>query len=150
MNRTQFFTDSMALALRRELERRGIDVPVVGQINEPEPEGVRLEVRCEGSEEIIPGNQTYRLDCQVVLNLSASSMTAAEIERMMEDVSMACGETLGADWRHVPVEDPRGGEDAEYNASPFIVLDLITELQAPETNGTQYLGMLAFRAYVQF
>lgn len=151
MNRTQFFTDSIAASLREVAEQLSFELPVVGQINDPLPEHARLEVRCENIEELIPGNHTYRLDCQVVLNLSAAAMTAEQVETTLEAASAVCRAALSEpDWRMQPLRDPRGEGDEEYREAPFIVLDLVTEVAPPEVSGVNYLGVLAFRAFIQF
>ena len=72
MNYVQFFTDSMAMTLADALSRAGIGLPVYGQVTDPEAEHDRVEVRCNGTEEIIPGNYTTRLVCSVVLLGSAA------------------------------------------------------------------------------
>lgn len=150
MNRVQFFTDSIAMTLRAELTARGITLPVVGAVTDPEPEGERLEVRCESCEELIPGNATVRLDCQLGLNLAASCMTAEEIEAELAAVGEACMAVLRQSWRGRALDDPRGGDDEEYQAAPFLVLEMVPEVAVPEVNGASYEGVLAFRAYVQF
>ncbi len=55
MTYTQFYTDSIAMTLADELVRAGIVLPVYGQVNDPEAEQDRIEERCTGTEEIIPG-----------------------------------------------------------------------------------------------
>ena len=87
MNYVQFFTDSMAMTLADALSRAGIGLPVYGQVTDPEAEHDRVEVRCNGTEELIPGNYTTRLDCSVVLLASASANDAAEVEQMAAQVA---------------------------------------------------------------
>jgi hypothetical protein len=151
MDRIYFFSASMALELNEALEGYGVtDVVAVGLVNEPEPQRVRLEVRVENAEELIPGNFTTRLDCQLVLaNLGAVGVD--EARRLMGAVSMACWRVMRENWRMRALRHPLGeGADAEYDAAPFLVLELVPEVQPPEVNGASYEGVAAFRAWVQF
>lgn len=150
MNYTQFFTDSMAATLEDALARAGIGLPVYGQVSDPEAEHDRIEVRCNGTEEVIPGNYTVRLDCSVVLLASASSNDAEEVEQMAAQVAPVVNGVLHRPWRNVPLPDPRPETDAEYEQAPFIVLDLVAEPANVETEGDGYALQLDFRAYVQF
>lgn len=150
MNHTQFFTDSLAATLSAALHADAVrDVPVVGQITDPAPEHMRLEVQVLNAEEIIPGNETYRLDGQITLNLAAAQ-SAAEIETTLARVSPPVRAALLAPWRRRSLPHPLPGSDPQYEEAPFIVLDLIPNLQAPETDTFGYTAILAFRAYVQF
>ena len=172
MTYTQFFTDSIAATLADALEQAGIGLPVYGQVSDPEAEHDRIEVRCNGTEEIIPGNYTTRLDCSVVLLVSASANDAAEVEQLAATVAPVVNEVLhrppaaaygsgvptsagayavtGTSWKNVPLLDPRAEADAEYEKAPFIVLDLVAEPANVETDGNSYAMQLDFRAYVQF
>ena len=150
MNRMQFFTESMASTLRQRLTEQGVKLPVVGMVNDPEPQEARVEVRVEDVEEIIPGNETYRLECQVAVNLAATSLSAEEIKQMLGAVGKASREVLSEPWRRRALADPRAEFDPEYAAAPFLVLDLFTEAAPLEVSSAGYEGVLAFRAYVQF
>lgn len=150
MNSTQFFTDSMALELREALAGSGIELPVVGQVSEPDADGLRLEVRCEGAEDLIPGNYTVRLDCQLVLHFADVGMTADEVEGMLAAVGMVCRQVLREPWEYRVLRDPRPGRDEEYEAAPYLVLGIVPELQPVEVSGAAYVGVLGFRAFVQF
>lgn len=150
MNYTQFFTDSIAATLQGALAHAGISLPVYGQVSDPEEEHDRLEVRCNGAEEIIPGNYTTRLDCSVVLLLSAGTNTAAEVEQLAADITPVVNGVLRRPWKHTPLADPRPQTDAEYEQNPFIVLDLVPEPANTETEENGYAMQLDFRAYVQF
>lgn len=150
MNHTQFFTDSLALTLSEALHAAGVrDVPVVGQINTPEPEHMRVEVQVLDTEEIIPGNETYKLEGQVALNLPGARPDE-EQEALLDRISAPMRNALLQPWRRRPLRDPRRGTDLQYEAAPFIVLDMIPNLQPPETDTNGYVALLAFRAYVQF
>lgn len=150
MTYTQFFTDSMAATLEDALARAGIGLPVYGQVSEPEAEHDRIEVRCNSTEEIIPGNYTTRLDCSVVLLASASANDAAEVEQLAAQVEPVVNGVLNRPWKNVPLTDPRAETDAEYEKAPFVVLDLVAEPANVETDGNSYAMQLDFRAYVQF
>lgn len=150
MNYTQFFTDSIAMTLADALAHEGICLPVYGQVSDPEAEHDRIEVRCTGTEEIIPGNYTTRLDCSVVLLVSASANDTEEVERMAARVAPVVNKALNRPWKNTPLADPRAETDAEYEKAPFIVLDLVAEPANTETDGTSYAMQLDFRAYVQF
>lgn len=150
MTYTQFFTDSIAMTLADALAHAGISLPVYGQVSDPEAEHDRVEVRCNGTEEIIPGNYTTRLDCSVVLLASASANDAAEVEQLAATVAPVVNEILHRPWKNTPLADPRAETDAEYEKAPFIVLDLVAEPANTETDGTSYAMQLDFRAYVQF
>lgn len=150
MTYTQFFTDSLAKTIADALEQEGIALPVYGQVTDPEAEHDRLEVRCAASEEIIPGNYTTRLDCSVVLLVSASSGNAAEVEHLAAEVVPVVNEVLLRPWKNVPLPNPREEVDSEYEKMPFIVLDLLAEPANTETDGNSYAMHLDFRAYVQF
>lgn len=150
MNYVQFFTDSMAMTLADALAHAGVELPVYGQVSDPEAEHDRVEVRCNGTEELIPGNYTTRLDCSVVLLASASANDAAEVEQMAAQVAPVVNGVLNRPWKHVPLADPRAETDAEYEKAPFIVLDLVAEPANTETEGDSYALQLDFRAYVQF
>ena len=108
------------------------------------------EAKLEDVEEIIPGNETYRLECQVVVNLAATSLSAEEIKQLLGAVGKASREVLSEPWRRRALADPRAEFDPEYAAAPFLVLDLFTEVAPPEVSSAGYEGVLAFRAYVQF
>lgn len=172
MTYTQFFTDSIAMTLADALEQAGIGLPVYGQVSDPEAEHDRVEVRCTGTEEIIPGNYTTRLDCSVVLLVSASTTAAEEVEQLAARVAPVVNGVLnrppaaaygsgvptsagayavtGTSWKNVPLRDPRAGTDEEYEKEPFIVLGLVVEPANTETDGSSYAMQLDFRAYVQF
>ncbi len=150
MTYTQFFTDSIAMTLADALAHEGIGLPVYGQVSDPEAEHDRIEVRCTGTEEIIPGNYTTRLDCSVVLLVSASANDTEEVERMAARVAPVVNKALNRPWKNTPLADPRADTDAEYEKAPFIVLDLVAEPANTETDGTSYAMQLDFRAYVQF
>lgn len=150
MTYTQFFTDSIAATLADALAHAGISLPVYGQVSDPEAEHDRVEVRCTGTEEIIPGNYTTRLDCSVVLLASASANDAAEVEQLAAQVAPVVNGVLHRPWKNTPLADPRPETDAEYEKAPFIVLDLVAEPANVETDGNSYAMQLDFRAYVQF
>ncbi|MBR5887301.1 MAG: hypothetical protein IKZ07_03735 [Akkermansia sp.] len=150
MTYTQFFTDSIAMTLADALSRAGIGLPVYGQVSDPEAEHDRVEVRCAGTEELIPGNYTTRLDCSVVLLASASANDAAGVEQMAAQVAPVVNGVLRRPWRHTPLADPRAETDAEYEQAPFIVLDLVPEPANTETEDDSYALQVDFRAYVQF
>ena len=150
MTYTQFFTDSMAATLADALAHAGIGLPVYGQVSDPEAEHDRIEVRCNSTEEIIPGNYTTRLDCSVVLLASASANDAAGVEQMAATVAPVVNGVLQRPWKNTPLLDPRAETDAEYEKAPFIVLDLVAEPANVETDGNSYAMQLDFRAYVQF
>ena len=150
MTYTQFFTDSIAATLADALAHAGISLPVYGQVSDPEAEHDRVEVRCSGTEEIIPGNYTTRLDCSVVLLASASANDAAEVEQLAATMAPVVNEVLHRPWKNTPLADPRAETDAEYEKAPFIVLDLVAEPANVETDGNSYAMQLDFRAYVQF
>lgn len=150
MTYTQFFTDSIAATLADALAHAGISLPVYGQVSDPEAEHDRVEIRCNGTEEIIPGNYTTRLDCSVVLLASASANDAAEVEQLAATVAPVVNEVLHRPWKNTPLADPRAETDAEYEKEPFIVLDLVAEPANTETDGNSYAMQLDFRAYVQF
>lgn len=150
MTYTQFFTDSIAATLADALEQAGIGLPVYGQVSDPEAEHDRVEIRCTGTEEIIPGNYTTRLDCSVVLLASASANDAAEVEQLAATVAPVVNGVLHRPWKNTPLLDPRAEDDAEYEKAPFIVLDLVAEPANTETDGTSYAMQMDFRAYVQF
>ena len=150
MTYTQFFTDSIAATLADALEQAGISLPVYGQVSDPEEEHDRLEVRCNGAEEIIPGNYTTRLDCSVVLLVSASANDTEEVEQMAARVAPVVNEVLHRPWKNTPLANPRAEADAEYEKAPFIVLDLVAEPANTETDGNSYAMQMDFRAYVQF
>lgn len=150
MNYTQFFTDSIAITLEDALAHAGISLPVYGQVSDPEAEHDRVEIRCTGTEEIIPGNYTTRLDCSVVLVVSASANDAAEVEQLAATVAPVVNEVLHRPWKNTPLADPRTETDAEYEKEPFIVLDLVAEPANVEADGNSYAMQLDFRAYVQF
>lgn len=150
MTYTQFFTDSIAMTLADALEQAGIGLPVYGQVSDPEAEHDRIEVRCSGTEEIIPGNYTTRLDCSVVLVVSASANDTEDVEELAAQVAPVVNGVLHRPWKHVPLEDPRAETHAEYEKAPFIVLDLVAEPANTETDGNSYAMPLDFRAYVQF
>ena len=150
MTYTQFFTDSIAMTLADALAHAGISLPVYGQVSDPEAEHDRVEIRCTGTEEIIPGNYTTRLDCSVVLLASASANDAAEVEQLAAQVAPVVNEVLHRPWKNTPLADPRAETDAEYEKAPFIVLDLVAEPANVETDGNSYAMQLDFRAYVQF
>ncbi len=156
MTYTQFFTDSIAATLADALAREGIGLPVYGQVSDPEAEHDRVEVRCTGTEELIPGNYTMRLDCNVVLLVSASTNDAEEVEQMAARVAPVVNKALNRPWKNTPLPPPpsygvaSAAELEEYNAAPFIVLDLVAEPANTETDGNSYAMQLDFRAYVQF
>ena len=147
MTYTQFFTDSIAATLADALAHAGIGLPVYGQVSDQHD---RVEVRCNGTEEIIPGNYTTRLDCSVVLLASASANDAAEVEQLAAQVAPVVNAVLHRPWKNTPLLDPRAETDAEYEKAPFIVLDLVAEPANVETDGNSYAMQLDFRAYVQF
>lgn len=156
MTYTQFFTDSIAMTLADALEQAGIGLPVYGQVSDPEAEHDRVEVRCSGTEEIIPGNYTTRLDCSVVLVVSASMNDTEEVEGLAAQVAPVVNGVLRRSWKNIPLQPPpsygmaSAAELEEYNAAPFIVLDLVAEPANMETDGTSYAMQMDFRAYVQF
>lgn len=150
MTHTQFFTDSIAKEIAASAAAAGLELPVYGQISDAEAEHDRIEVRCESTEEVIPGNYTTRLDCSVVLVLSATAHSANEIEALAADVGECIMRVLGRDWRWAPLADPREESEAEYEAAPFIVLDLVPNPANVEAAGDTYEMRMDFRAYVQF
>ena len=150
MTYTQFFTDSIAATLADALVHEGIELPVYGQITDPEAEHDRIEVRCNGAEEIVPGNYTTRLDCSVVLLLSSTQQDAATVETIAAQVAPVVSTVLHRPWRNTPLADPRPETDAEYEQAPFIVLDLVPEPANIEKEDSSYALQLDFRAYVQF
>lgn len=150
MTYTQFFTDSIAATLADALAHAGISLPVYGQVSDPEAEHDRVEIRCNGTEEIIPGNYTTRLDCSVVLLASASANDAAEVKQLAATVAPVVNGVLHRPWKNTPLADPRAETDVEYEKEPFIVLNLVAEPANTETDGTSYAMQLDFRAYVQF
>ena len=138
------------MTLADALAHAGISLPVYGQVSDPEAEHDRVEIRCTGTEEIIPGNYTTRLDCSVVLLASASANDAAEVEQLAAAVAPVVNGALHRPWKNTPLADPRAETDAEYEKAPFIVLDLVAEPANVETDGNSYAMQLDFRAYVQF
>lgn len=149
MNKTQILTDSLAMLVRGEMLAAGVDLPVVGEVNDPEPEHTRVEVRVESAEEIIPGNETYRVDGVIALRVPAL-LPADEAEGGLERVAAPVRRALARDWRRFALPDPRGDADAEYAARPYLVLALIPTVQSLEEDGEAYRGIVGFRAYVQF
>lgn len=152
MNRTQFFTDAIAAELRPALLEAGIALPVVGQVTDAAPEGPRLEVCCEAAEEVVPGNYTMRLDCHLSLTGLHAAEREEETEALLYRVADACWPTLAAreGWKNRDLPHPVPGSDPEYEAAPFIVLDLIAAPDVLKTEDLTYVGVLSFRAYVQF
>lgn len=145
----------MAAFLGQRLRAAGVTLPVVGQVNDPVTDSERLEVRCDNAEEIIAGNHTVRLDCQVVMPASAIARSAAETERQLAAVGTVCHVALregydGRGWKHQPLAHPQPGTDAEYEAEPFIVLDIFSDAAALEAESDGYKAVLGFKAYVQF
>lgn len=150
MNHTQFFTDSLAGVLAAALGAAGISLPVYGQIHDAEAPHNRIEVRCNGVDEIIPGNATARLDGSIVLLLHAT-VSAKEAERTAADVAAVLETALAPErWRKYPLPLPPAVQDAEYTAAPFIVLELCTAPAGAETAGQFYALAVDYRAYVQF
>lgn len=154
MVEVQFFTECIARKVSAALEAAGIDVPVYAQVNEAEAEHDRVEVRCDGVSEVIPGNYTMRLDCSVVYVAGvARSFAAAHV-----DAAAAVGEcvrgVLSSHWHRVALEWPEGygseEEEAEYALFPFVVLDLFAEPGALDAGSGEYEWQCEFRAYVQF
>ena len=156
MNYTQFFTDSIAMTLADALAHAGIGLPVYGQVSDPEAEHDRVEMRCSGTEELIPGNYTMRLDCSVVLLVSARANDAAAVEQLAAQVGKVVNGVLNRPWKNTPLPPPpsygvaSAAELEEYNAAPFIVLALVPEPANVETDGHSYAMQVDFRAYVQF
>ncbi len=152
MNRTQFFTDAIAAELRPALLEAGITLPVVGQVTDATPEGPRLEVRCEAAEEIVPGNYTMRLDCHLALTGLHAAEGEEETEGLLYRVADACWPVLSerARWKNRELPHPCPGSDPEYDAAPFIVLDLIAAPDVLNTEELTYVSTLSFRAFVQF
>ena len=154
MNQVQFLTDSMASLMAAELLSAGQDIPVYGQVNEPMEEHDRLEVRCEGVDELIPGNYTLRVDCRAVLHLGAAQHEAAEIEAAAAVIGDAVRGVLLRDWKNKPLPWPDSmlaeEERLEYELMPFVVLDLLAEPADVDAGGSQYEWATRFRVYVQF
>ncbi len=151
MNRTQFFTDAIAAQLADAIRLANIPLPVVGQISSPEPLGRILEVRVESIEETAPtGNHTFRLDCQIVLHGLSAAQDAERTEHILARAGKVCRDVLCQRWRYRALPHPAPGTDPEYDACPFIVLELIMTAENPEANDTAFEGVLGFRAYVQF
>ena len=154
MNQVQFLTDSFAGLMASALITAGVDIPVYGQVNEPLEEHDRLEIRCEGVDEIIPGNYTMRVDCSAVLHLGAAVQAAEDIEAYAAQVGEAVRSVLQRDWKNKPLPWPDNvlaeDERREYELLPFIVLDLLAEPQAVVAGGSQYEWATGFRVYVQF
>lgn len=154
MNQVQFLTDSMAGLMASALLTAGLELPVYGQVNEPLEEHDRLEVRCTGVEELIPGNYTMRVDCAAVFHIAAGVHAATEVEVEAAAVGEAVRSVLLRDWKNKPLPWPDAIMDeearAEYELLPFIVLDIVAEPQAVEVSGSQYEWATGFRVYVQF
>ncbi len=154
MNQVQFLTDSMAGLLAVACEAAGVDIPVYGQVNEPIEELDRLEVRCDGVDEIIPGNYTMRVDCRAVLHLGAAVNDAAEVEAKAAAVGAAVRGVLLRDWKNKPLPWPDVLEDEEerreYELLPYVVLDLLAEPDDITASGSEYEWATRFRVYVQF
>lgn len=151
MNRTQFFTDSLAGLLRARLSAAGIrGVDAVGSISNPQAEGPRVEVQVTSSDEMIPGNHTHRLDCQMACAGLSAAEDEGRVEVLLERVSAVAMELLLEPWVNRDLPAPPGCQDAEYEAQPFVVLQLIAGLQPMETQDAGYEAVLPFRAYVQF
>lgn len=149
MNKTQILTDSLAMLVRGEVRAAGVELPVVGEINDPEAEHARVEIRVESTEEIIPGNETYRVDGIIALRVP-SHIPAEEAEGALARVTAPVRRALARDWRRYALPDPRGTADADYAARPYLVLALIPTVQTLEEDGTAYRGIVGWRAYVQF
>lgn len=147
----QFFSDSMAATLSNALGAAGFTLPVWGQVTDPATDTDRVEVRVNGTEEVIPGNLTTRVDCTVELVLhtadAANADTAQQTAQRVGDVVL---EVLRRPWHRVPLPHPQPGTDAEYDAMPFIVLDLLPEAQNMSTEDGAWRFSADFRAYVQF
>lgn len=154
MNQVQFLTDSMAGLIASALLSEGLELPVYGQVNDPVAEHDRLEVRCTGVDEIIPGNYTMRVDCEAVLHMGAGVNDAGEVEAAAAAVGAAVRSVLMRDWKNKPLPWPDAlideQERAEYELMPFVVLDIVAEPQAAEVGGSQYEWATGFRVYVQF
>lgn len=154
MVEVRFFTECIARKVSAALEAAGVDVPVYAQVNELEAEHDRVEVRCEGVSEIIPGNYTMRLDCSVVYVSGAARVLAEEQVTRAEAVGACVRGVLSSHWHRVALEWPEGygseEEEAEYALFPFVVLDLFAEPGALDAGSGEYEWQCEFRAYVQF
>lgn len=140
----------MAATIEEALSRAGVDLPVYGQINDPEAEHDRVEVRCDSMEEVIPGNYTMQLNCSVVLMVSATATDSREVLDVCKLVGKVVRDVLMRPWRYVPLADPRSETDAEYEQNPYIVLDLVAEPANVSVTESGYELQADFRAYVQF
>lgn len=148
---TQFFTDSMAATLSQALSAAGLSFPVTGQVTDAAADDDRIEVRIVGTEEIIPGNLTLRLDGSIDLMLhTADSANAADAQQKAAQVGGVVLEVLRREWRRVPLPHPQPGTDPAYEADPFLVLDLIADPQSVTCEDGAWHFSTDFRAYVQF
>lgn len=156
MTHTQFFTDSLAETIAAALHAAGVNLPVYGQINDPEAEHERVEIRVESSEEMIPGNMTARLDCTAAYVLGSAATTAEAAQERGAQVGSIVLATLRSIAPNTPLPPPPGyGSDtpavlAKYIAAPFVILRIVTEPGTVETAGESYEMQLPFRAFMQF
>lgn len=153
MNQVQFLTDSMAGLFAAACAAAGLELPVYGQVTDPTAEHDCMEVRCEGVDELIPGNYTMRVDCSVVLRLGAATREAEEIEALAGVIGEAVRGVLLRDWKYKPLPWPETLEDEaerqEYEEMPYVVLDMLAEPASVEV-AAQYEWAVRFRVYIQF
>lgn len=149
MNRTQFFTDALAAMLASELAAAGIDLLVRGAVTPPSRHGDRLDVVVTGVDDLIPGNYTVKITGLLLLHV-AEVVDAVKVERRVAEVGDVVRGVLCSNWRHRPLPHPVPGSDPEYDAEPFLVLDLVAAPQHIDVAANGYQAQQEFRAYVQF
>lgn len=151
MIETEFFTITVARELARGLACAGVSLPVRGQVEDAAPDDDGLEVRVDEVEEVITGNYTVRLDGSVVLTLRATGndrVAVLDTARRVRDV--ACEVMAPGRWKRRALEPLGPYLDEEYEAAPYVVLELVSQPGNVEVGDVGYEFSIGFRAYVQF
>lgn len=151
MIETEFFTKTVARELSRGLACAGVSLPVRGQVSDAEPADDCLEVRVDDVEEVIAGNYTVRLDGSVVLTLRATANNPWAVlytVRRVRDV--ACEVMAPGRWKRRALVHPGPYLDEEYEAAPYVVLEMVSQPGNVVVGDVGYEFSIGFRAYVQF
>lgn len=139
--KTRKFADAVARVLQEELERRGVNVPVLGEVSDAFADVERVVVLCVSAEEQIPGNSSYQLELEVQLYVPATGATSADTEARLDELAGG----VRAAWK--VLAECQTLDDYGCGCDLYQVREVIGPLEA---SGSHYQATYQLTVWAQF